>query len=149
MTPRRRCAAAAAALTGEIQQVPPGVSAIKVGGKRAYRLAREGAAPELAARPVTVSGSTSLGPAAPTRRGLLDVDVDVTCSSGTYIRASPATWARRWASAGHLTALRRTRVGPYQVGDGARRWTSWPQRLRVIPLAEAAGGGLRPPRPDR
>ena len=77
--------AAIVPLTGEIQQVPPGVSAIKVGGKRAYRLTREGAAPELTARPVTVASFEITG----LRRSgdLLDVDAAVTCSSGTYIRA--------------------------------------------------------------
>ena len=59
---------AAAALTGEIQQVPPGVSAIKVGGQRAYRLTREGAAPELAARTVTVSVLGHRRPCGPARR---------------------------------------------------------------------------------
>ena len=77
--------AAIVPLTGDIQQVPPGVSAIKVGGKRAYRLARQGAAPELAARSVTVRAFV-IGEVR--RHGdLVDVDAAVTCSSGTYIRA--------------------------------------------------------------
>ena len=136
--------AATAALTGEIQQVPPGISAIKVGGQRAYRLTREGAPPELAARPVTVSVLDILG----TRRStdpageeLLDVDVDVTCSSGTYIRAIARDLGAALGTGGHLTALRRTRVGPYQVGDAATL-DELAQELRVIPLAEAAGAAF-------
>jgi tRNA pseudouridine55 synthase len=109
--------AAAAALTGEIRQVPPGFSAIKVGGKRAYRLAREGAAPELAARTVTVR---ALGIQDVRRAGdLLDVDVTVTCSSGTYIRALARDLGTALGVGGHLTALRRTRVGPYEIGAAA------------------------------
>ena len=106
-------AAAIASLTGEIQQVPPGISAIKVGGKRAYRLSREGAAPELAARTVTVS---RLAVAASRPAGdYLDVDVAVTCSSGTYIRALAGDLGDGLGVGGHLTMLRRTRVGPYGI----------------------------------
>ncbi|HJZ26676.1 MAG TPA: tRNA pseudouridine(55) synthase TruB, partial [Streptosporangiaceae bacterium] len=76
---------AVAELTGEIQQVPPAVSAIKVDGQRAYKLTRAGAAPELKPRPVTVYEFTvtDIRPAG----DLLDVDATVRCSSGTYIRA--------------------------------------------------------------
>jgi len=98
-------------LTGEISQVPPGVSAIKVGGKRSYQLARAGQAPALAARAVTVSrfDVTALR----CFGGLLDVDVAVTCSSGTYIRALARDLGAALGVGGHLTVLRRTRVGPY------------------------------------
>ena len=136
--------AATAALTGEIQQVPPGISAIKVGGQRAYRLTREGAPPELAARPVTVSVLDILGTRRSTDQAgeeLLDVDVDVTCSSGTYIRAIARDLGAALGTGGHLTALRRTRVGPYQVGDAATL-DELAQELRVIPLAEAAGAAF-------
>src|SRR5262249_12639630 len=121
-------AAAAAALTGEIQQVPPGFSAIKVAGQRAYRLAREGAPPELAARPVTISKLAILDirrPSAPENGGpvdgpdLVDVDIEVTCSSGTYIRAIARDLGAALGTGGHLTALRRTRVGPYLASDSA------------------------------
>ena len=110
---------AAAALTGEIQQVPPGISAIKVGGQRAYRLTREGAPPDLPARTVTVSElditgiRRSAGPAGT----VLDVDALVTCSSGTYIRAIARDLGAALGTGGHLTALRRTRVGPYRIED--------------------------------
>jgi tRNA pseudouridine55 synthase len=106
---------AVTALTGQISQVPPGISAIKVGGKRSYRLARAGVAPELTARTVTVSRFDVL---AVRRSGeLLDVDVAVTCSSGTYIRALARDLGAALGVGGHLTALRRTRVGPYLVSQ--------------------------------
>jgi len=139
-------AAAAAGLTGEIQQVPPGISAIKVGGQRAYRLTRQGAAPELAARPVTVY-ALEVGelrrPAGDP--DVLDVDVTVTCSSGTYIRAIARDLGAALGTGGHLTVLRRTRVGPYLARDAATL-AELEASLRVIPLAEAAAAAF--PRRD-
>jgi tRNA pseudouridine55 synthase len=136
-------AAAARALTGEIQQIPPGFSAIKVGGKRAYRLARAGSAPELAARTVTVRALTIL---AVRRLGdVLDADATVTCSSGTYIRALARDLGASLGVGGHLTALRRTRVGPYEVG-AARTLEQLAESLQVIPLADAAASAF--PRRD-
>jgi tRNA pseudouridine55 synthase len=122
-------------LTGEIQQVPPGVSAIKVAGQRSYRLARAGAAPELAARPVTVSAFTVDA----VRRGgdIVDVDVRVRCSSGTYIRALARDLGAALGVGGHLTALRRTSVGPYRV-DQAATLEQLAERLELVPLAQAA-----------
>ncbi|WP_394770292.1 tRNA pseudouridine(55) synthase TruB [Lacisediminihabitans sp.] len=110
-------AAALEPLTGEISQVPSSVSAIKVDGKRAYTLARAGEAVELAARTVTVSAlevldSRSVG-------DFLDVDVRVECSSGTYIRAIARDLGAALGVGGHLTALRRTRIGPFSVADAA------------------------------
>jgi tRNA pseudouridine55 synthase len=137
---RQALAAAIAALTGEIQQVPPGVSAIKVGGKRAYRLAREGAAPELAARTVTVSRLDVLAVRAVA--GYLDVDVAVTCSSGTYIRAIARDLGAALGVGGHLTALRRTRVGPYEAGR-ARTLGQLAAAFEVLPLADAAAAAFR------
>ena len=135
--------AAAAALTGEIRQVPPGFSAIKVGGKRAYRLAREGAVPELAARTVTVR---AFDIQAVRRSGdLLDVDVTVTCSSGTYIRALARDLGTALGVGGHLTALRRTRVGPYEIG-AARTLDQLATAFQTIPLADAAAAAF--PRRD-
>lgn len=131
--------AAAAGLTGEIQQVPPGVSAIKVDGQRAYELARAGAAPTLAARPVTVSRLDIL--AVRRQPGLLDVDIAVTCSSGTYIRAIARDLGTMLGVGGHLTALRRTSVGPYRVQDAATL-DQLAQQLRVIPLAQAAAAAF-------
>jgi tRNA pseudouridine55 synthase len=140
---------AAAALTGEIQQVPPGISAIKVGGQRAYRLTRDGAPPDLPARTVTV---TELDITAVRRSaGLLDVDARVTCSSGTYIRAIARDLGAALGTGGHLTALRRTRVGPYRIEDAtpldelaaaAGTASAGPGALPVIPLAAAAAAAF-------
>jgi tRNA pseudouridine55 synthase len=140
--------AAAAALTGEIQQVPPGISAIKVGGQRAYRLTREGAPPDLPARTVTVTEleitgiRRSDGPAG----AVLDADARVTCSSGTYIRAIARDLGAALGTGGHLTALRRTRVGPYRAADAATldelARAAGPAALPVIPLAAAAAAAF-------
>jgi len=135
--------AAAAALTGEIQQVPPGFSAIKVGGQRAYRMARAGDAPELAARAVTVR-AFDLGDVR--RLGdVVDVDAAVTCSSGTYIRALARDLGTALGVGGHLTALRRTRVGPYEIA-AARTLDQLAAAFEVIPLAGAAAAAF--PRRD-
>jgi len=108
-------AAAAAAMTGEIQQVPTRISAIKVDGERAYALARAGQEVELAARPVTVSAFDVLDVH---RVGsFLDLEVDVTCSSGTYIRALARDLGAGLGVGGHLTELRRTRVGPFGIEE--------------------------------
>ena len=124
-----------AELTGEIQQVPPAVSAIKVGGQRAYKLTRAGAAPELAARPVTVYQFTVT---ALRREGsLLDVDATMRCSSGTYIRALARDLGAALGTGGHLTRLRRTRVGDYGV-PAARTLEQLADRFEVVPLAQAA-----------
>lgn len=102
-------------LTGDISQVPSSVSAIKVDGKRAYTLARAGESVELPPRAVSVSSFEVLE----TRRedGFLDVDVRVECSSGTYIRALARDLGIFLGVGGHLTALRRTRIGPFRVED--------------------------------
>jgi tRNA pseudouridine55 synthase len=105
--------AAVTALTGELQQVPPGISAIKVGGRRAYKLTREGAPPELPARTVTVRSFVIMG-VRPVGE-LMDVDAVVTASSGTYIRALARDLGHALGVGGHLTMLRRTRVGPYDL----------------------------------
>ena len=107
--------AAVAALRGEISQTPSAVSAIKVGGKRAYQLVREGEAVELAARPVRIDRFEVLG----VRRnhGFVDVDVEVDCSSGTYIRALARDVGAALKVGGHLTALRRTRVGRFGLDE--------------------------------
>ena len=104
-------AAAIAGLRGDIEQVPSAVSAIKVDGRRAYRLVREGHAVELRARPVRIDRFEMSG-----IRGqgdLVDVDVQVDCSSGTYIRALARDVGAALGVGGHLTSLRRTRVGRF------------------------------------
>lgn len=120
--------------TGELMQVPPRVSAIKVGGQRAYHLTRSGAAPTLAPRLVTVRRLDLLA----TRQvgDLLDIVVDVTCSSGTYIRAIARDLGAALRTGGHLTALRRTRVGPYRL-DGARTLDELAENFELIPMARA------------
>ncbi len=134
-------AGAVAALTGPIMQVPPAVSAVKVAGQRAYRLTRAGAAPELAARPVTVyafsvtavrrmKGDGEVG-------GLVDLDATVRCSSGTYIRALARDLGNTLGTGGHLVRLRRTRVGGYRAED-ARTLEQLAGRFEIVPLSQAA-----------
>jgi tRNA pseudouridine55 synthase len=116
-------AAAIAGLRGEIQQVPSAVSAIKVEGRRAYRLVREGHTVELEVRPVRIGRFEMRA----TRRevdgvndvDVIDVDVEVDCSSGTYIRALARDLGAALRVGGHLTSLRRTRVGRFGL-DRAR-----------------------------
>jgi tRNA pseudouridine55 synthase len=105
-------------LSGDIEQVPSAVSAIKVDGERAYKRVRDGQAVSLPARPVTVPRFDAIAFARPTAE-LLDVDVEVECSSGTYVRALARDLGNALGVGGHLTALRRTRVGPFGI-DGAR-----------------------------
>jgi tRNA pseudouridine55 synthase len=128
---------AIAELTGEIQQVPPAVSAIKVDGQRAYKLTRAGAAPELKPRPVTVYEFTITGIRPVGDGDLKDVDATVRCSSGTYIRALARDLGGKLGTGGHLTALRRTRVGGYGL-DAARTLDQLAERFEVMPLAQAA-----------
>lgn len=98
-------------LRGDIEQVPSTVSAIKVDGKRAYRLAREGQTVELKARPVRIDRFEVRD----NRYGddVVDLDVEVDCSSGTYIRALARDLGDALGVGGHLTALRRTCVGRF------------------------------------
>nr|WP_155906007.1 MULTISPECIES: tRNA pseudouridine(55) synthase TruB [unclassified Mycolicibacterium] len=106
---------AVAALRGEIDQVPSAVSAIKVDGERAYKLVREGKAPELAARRVRIERFTV--EAVRRVEDFVDVDVTVDCSSGTYIRALARDVGAALGVGGHLTALRRTKVGRYGLDE--------------------------------
>ena len=109
--------AAVAPLRGEIDQVPSAVSAIKVDGQRAYKLAREGQTVELKARRVRIERFDVLSVR---REGdFLDVDVEVDCSSGTYIRALARDVGAALGVGGHLTALRRTRVGSFGLDQAA------------------------------
>jgi tRNA pseudouridine55 synthase len=127
-------AAGIAALTGPIEQVPPQVSAIKVNGQRAYKMARKGEEVELAARPVTVHEFRVLDVR---RHGeVIDVDASVSCSSGTYIRALARDLGVSLGCGGHLTALRRTRVGPYDLAM-ARTLDRLGEKLEILPMAEA------------
>jgi len=107
-------------LTGEIEQVPSSVSAIKVDGRRAYALVRAGQEVQLKARAVTVS-EFEVHSVRPTTDlegdAVIDVEVRVVCSSGTYIRALARDLGFKLGVGGHLTALRRTRIGGFHVTD--------------------------------
>jgi tRNA pseudouridine55 synthase len=103
-------------LTGEIEQVPSAVSAIKVNGQRAYARVRAGEEVTLSARRVTVSRLV-LGDLRPVDGSRLDLDVDVECSSGPYIRAIARDLGAALGVGGHLTALRRTAVGAFTLAE--------------------------------
>jgi tRNA pseudouridine55 synthase len=123
------------ALTGEIEQVPSAVSAVKVDGVRSYARVRAGEDVDLPARRVTVSAFDIRSTTRPTA-DLLDVDVTVTCSSGTYVRALARDLGAALGVGGHLTALRRTRVGGFDLGQ-ARTLEQLEVELSVIPLTDA------------
>ncbi|MBM7831078.1 tRNA pseudouridine55 synthase [Agromyces cerinus] len=131
--------AAITPLTGEIEQVPSAVSAIKVDGKRAYQRVRDGETVELASRRVTVSAFEVLGfrPG----DGHLDVDVRVECSSGTYIRALARDLGAALGIGGHLTALRRSRIGRFSV-DEAGELEGFDVASAIMSPADAARRAL-------
>lgn len=97
--------------TGEIMQKPPVFSAIKKDGKRLYELARAGEEVEIEARKTTIYEFEL------TRIELPEVDFRVTCSKGTYIRSLAHDFGQALNSGGHLTVLRRTKIGNYSVED--------------------------------
>jgi tRNA pseudouridine55 synthase len=125
-------AAAILPLTGAIEQVPSSVSAIKVNGVRSYARVRAGEAVELAARPVTVSRFDVLA------RRETELDIAVTCSSGTYIRALARDLGEALGCGAHLTVLRRTRVGPFTL-EHARTLEQLADKLELMTLDEAVG----------
>jgi len=148
--------AAVAALTGDIEQVPSAVSAIKIDGVRSYAKVRKGDAVELAARPVTVSRFDVIS-TTPSKQTLpdgqdvevLDVEIEVEVSSGTYVRALARDLGAALGAGGHLTALRRTRVGRFDLAAAvpldelaARVERSGEQGVPIIALAEAARAQL-------
>lgn len=128
------------AFTGEIEQVPPPFSALKVAGRRAYDLARSGADVELAPRPVTISLLRIQEYQPP------DLALEVECSAGTYIRSLAHDLGARLGCGGYLAALRRTQAGPFTLGQAlpldrleeALRLGSWREHLR--PATEALPG---------
>ena len=131
-------------LTGSLMQVPAKVSAVKIDGKRAYRRVREGEEVDLPARPVTVSvfaleEMRELTAADGTP--VVDLSVRVVCSSGTYVRALARDLGAGLGTGGHLTALRRTRVGPYRLAE-ATPLDELRERLTVLPLGEAAAAAF-------
>ncbi|MGH3344409.1 MAG: tRNA pseudouridine(55) synthase TruB [Carbonactinosporaceae bacterium] len=138
-----RITAAVAALTGEIRQVPSKVSAVKIQGRRSYQRVRAGEDVELAARPVTVR-AFEVGDIR--RAGdRTEVDVSVVCSSGTYVRALARDLGAALGVGGHLTRLRRTRVGPFSLPQ-ARTLGQLEATFDVLPLEEAAAAAF--PRRD-
>ncbi len=120
-----------AAQVGDLQQVPSAVSAVKVDGKRAYQRVRDGEEVTLKARTVTVHELevTAL-------RGA-EVDISVRCSSGTYIRAIARDVGKALGVGGHLTALRRTAVGPFDL-DAARTLDQLEEHYEQTPISDAA-----------
>jgi tRNA pseudouridine55 synthase len=152
-------------LTGDISQRPSAVRAIKVDGVRAYDRVRAGEDVELAARAVRVSAFEllegcggpfdSASPRSGTQlHGFIDVDVRVECSSGTYIRALARDLGASLSTGGHLTALRRTRVGPFSIEDAEPVPDRVPARSddsRTLERAEtsATGANAGEPHPLR
>lgn len=104
-----------ALLSGDIEQIPASVSAIKVDGQRAHKLIRAGEEFTLPARKVSVTKFDLLARRDIPDTGFVDLDVDVECSSGTYIRALARDLGAALGVGGHLTVLRRTRVGPFTL----------------------------------
>ena len=163
---------ALAGLTGQIQQVPSAVSAIKVDGVRAYKRVRDGQDVELEARPVTIhdlrltgeprqagvdlagtaAGGGSTGVETDGAEGevqVVDLDIVVSCSSGTYVRALARDLGQALGCGAHLTALRRTGVGPFDVGQASTlielseqvetdAVTPDPRGAATVPLEEVA-----------
>ncbi|MGW6277987.1 tRNA pseudouridine(55) synthase TruB [Kribbella sp. NPDC055071] len=128
-------AAAVVGFRGEISQVPSKVSAIKVDGRRAYERVRAGEEVALKARTVTVSRYDILDvrPSA----SWIDVDISVDCSSGTYIRALARDLGAELGVGGHLTALRRTRVGTFDLG-AAHSLEALAESFDWLPIADVA-----------
>lgn len=129
---------AAGTFVGEISQVPSAVSAVKVDGRRAHARVREGETVQLEPRTVQVTRFDVQGI---TRvPGAIDVDVQVVCSSGTYVRALARDMGALLGVGGHLTALRRTRVGTFDAPMPLEVFAKDPQ---LLSLAQAVQGQLQ------
>lgn len=127
-------------LTGDIMQVPSAVSAIKVDGRRAYDRVRSGEEVVLPPRPVHIASFKSSKIAEvvlDSGETVTDIDVEVECSSGTYIRALARDLAAKFGVGGHLTALRRTRVGNYDLAQ-AQTLEDLEQGRELLSLADSA-----------
>lgn len=128
-------------LRGPIQQVPSSVSAIKVDGERAYAKVRSGNEVKLAARPVTISRFELIGDLRLERveeNLFVDIDVVVDCSSGTYIRALARDLGEKLGVGGHLTALRRTRIGSYSIDQSQTLADLTSENLAILDISDAA-----------
>ncbi|MER7456086.1 tRNA pseudouridine(55) synthase TruB [Micromonospora sp. NPDC126480] len=139
--------AALAALTGEVDQVPSAVSAIKIDGQRAYKRVREGESVDLPARRVTIA-RLDVRAVRRDEPDLVDVDVDVTCSSGTYVRAIARDAGLALGVGGHLTALRRTAVGGFNLAEAATLDDLERRAPEVVTLPLAAAADRYFPRRD-
>jgi len=126
---------ALASFVGDIEQVPTSVSAIKVGGRRAYDRVREGEDVQLAARPVTIH-ALEVHEVRPTVESV-EVDISVRCSSGTYVRAIARDLGTGLGVGGHLGSLRRTAVGPFTLDD-AHTLEQLTEELTMLSIADAA-----------
>ena len=126
---------ALASFVGDIEQVPTSVSAIKVGGRRAYDRVREGEDVQLAARPVTIH-ALEVHEVRPTVESV-EVDISVRCSSGTYVRAIARDLGIGLGVGGHLGSLRRTAVGPFTLDD-AHTLEQLTEELTMLSIADAA-----------
>lgn len=122
--------AVAGHLVGDIEQIPPMVSAIKVGGRRLHELAREGMEIERAPRPVTIHSFTvDAGP----EPGVVAIEVE--CSAGTYVRTLAADLGRLLGGGAHLRSLRRTAVGTFTIAEAGP-----PANCELLPVATAVRG---------
>jgi tRNA pseudouridine55 synthase len=127
--------AALAGFVGEIAQVPSAVSAVKVDGKRAYARVRAGETVDLPPRRVTVHALEVTG------LDLPDVRISIHCSSGTYVRALARDVGAVLGVGGHLTALRRTAVGPFDLA-AASTLEALTETFALTPIADAARAGF-------
>jgi tRNA pseudouridine55 synthase len=128
---------ALAGLRGELMQVPSAVSAIKIEGVRSYAKVRSGQDVAPAPRQVTISRLEVVGrrDVQADRIAIIDLDVLVDCSSGTYVRALARDLGSILRTGGHLTALRRTRVGPFSL-EKAQTLHQAECELKIVPLAD-------------
>lgn len=132
---------ALAEFRGLISQVPSSVSAIKVDGKRAYAKVRSGEDVALAAREVDISKfeiTSTPRLVSEAGRAFFDLDVQVDCTSGTYIRALARDLGKALDVGGHLTALRRTRIGKYSIEQAQQLEGLTPETLDVLDISQAA-----------
>ena len=126
---------------GSIMQIPSSVSAIKVDGERAYAKVRSGDEVKLKARPVEITNFVIKNPPRHVReagKNYFDIDVQVDCSSGTYIRALARDLGDSLGVGGHLTALRRTRIGKYTIEQAQQLENLTSEKLELLNIAEAA-----------
>jgi tRNA pseudouridine55 synthase len=122
--------------TGPIRQMPPAVSALKVGGERAYNLVRKGEVPQLAARPVTIHALKLLSYDG--QEAKLEADV----SKGTYIRSLARDIAAALGSLGHVSALHRTKHGPFSIADAVTldNLAQMTEKPPILPVKAALDG---------